>query len=491
MNASYRNQSYPTPILPLEQRLPPQDLAVERTVLGSMLVSQTAAGEAFTLLDDTCFYMAANRHIFNCMREMFEKHIPIDIATLADALKKKNLLEIVGEETYLGELAESIATSGNIGYYAGILRDVAARRAAIEEHYQGIERAFNLDDPFYTPAEWTLENTRPDWILQEPEPFEFIIPGLLAKGVVGFFYGSGGTYKSLAVLWLVLQRGTGTVVSGQRWLDRFPVPFGRSIFFSAEDVQIDMHHRIDACIRAMHDDRIDVPINAIQSAVLENCRIIPREVWTNDGEIFIYDSGQTGKVDSIVKLVNDFCADLIIIETASRIAAIDEIDNGQNARLVACLESIRDRTGATVLLLDHSSKIGRTGKTDLQGQNSLRGASAKMDNARFGLLIEPQKRENGSDVLKITNSKSFRCKRADSFRVSVEYPRFTLIEGNTGDETVFDNVIEYVREHPGTSTREIRKGVTGKTTAISQAIRDGKEEGILIFKKGKGFNVQE
>ncbi len=113
------------------ERIPPQALDVERTVLGSMLIDAEAAATAFELLDEDCFYMAANRHIFVCMQEMFEKNIPIDLITLADALRKKGLFEAVGEEAYLGELAESIATSSNIEYYSKILLEKATLRRLI------------------------------------------------------------------------------------------------------------------------------------------------------------------------------------------------------------------------------------------------------------------------------------------------------------------------------------------------------------------------
>ena len=111
----------PHTVVDTAERIPPQAIEVERTVLGSMLIDGQAAAMVFELLDDNCFYMAANRHIYRCMRELFEKNTPIDIITLADILRKKNLLEAVGEETYLGELAESIATSANIEYYSRIL----------------------------------------------------------------------------------------------------------------------------------------------------------------------------------------------------------------------------------------------------------------------------------------------------------------------------------------------------------------------------------
>jgi replicative DNA helicase len=118
------------PVL-ITDRLPPQALDIEKTVLGSMLIDGQAAVSAMEILDDNCFYSSANQRIFICMREMFEKNVPIDVITVADVLRKKTWLESVGEETYLGELAESIATSGNIEYYSGILIEKATLRQMI------------------------------------------------------------------------------------------------------------------------------------------------------------------------------------------------------------------------------------------------------------------------------------------------------------------------------------------------------------------------
>ena len=78
--------------MPISDRIPPQALDVERTVLGSMLIDSHAAIAALELLDENAFYSGANSKIFLCMREMFEKSIPIDIVTLADTLRKKGWL---------------------------------------------------------------------------------------------------------------------------------------------------------------------------------------------------------------------------------------------------------------------------------------------------------------------------------------------------------------------------------------------------------------
>jgi replicative DNA helicase len=132
------------------ERIPPQALDVERTVLGSMLIDGHAAAAVFELLDETAFYSGANRRVFICMKEMFNQSVPIDLITLLEVLRKKQWLESVGEEPYLAELAESIATSANIQYYAKILLEKATLRELIT-----------------TSAEITTECFAPDVAAQE------------------------------------------------------------------------------------------------------------------------------------------------------------------------------------------------------------------------------------------------------------------------------------------------------------------------------------
>jgi len=129
----------------ISDRIPPQALDVERTVLGSMLIDSHAAIAALEILDESMFYSSANGKIFTCMREMFEKNIPIDIVTLADVLSKKGWLQSVGDATYLGELAESIATSANIEYYSSILLEKATLRQLITIAGEVTTDCFNVE----------------------------------------------------------------------------------------------------------------------------------------------------------------------------------------------------------------------------------------------------------------------------------------------------------------------------------------------------------
>lgn len=112
-------------------RIPPQAVDVERTVIGSMLIDSEAAAEATGLLNSMCFYSPANKHIFNCMSDMIEKNIPIDVVTIAEELRKRDLLEAVGDEMYLADIAGNITTASNIEYYCGILKEKSDLRRCI------------------------------------------------------------------------------------------------------------------------------------------------------------------------------------------------------------------------------------------------------------------------------------------------------------------------------------------------------------------------
>jgi replicative DNA helicase len=109
----------------------PQALEVERTVLGSMLIDQSAAVAAMAILTEDCFYATQNRQIFTCMSAMFEKSIPFDIITLANELKKRDMFESAGAEPYLSELVQNVATSANIEHHAKILLEKTTLRQLI------------------------------------------------------------------------------------------------------------------------------------------------------------------------------------------------------------------------------------------------------------------------------------------------------------------------------------------------------------------------
>ncbi|MDR2591382.1 MAG: replicative DNA helicase [Chitinispirillales bacterium] len=112
-------------------RVPPQALDAERTILGSILIDPAAADVALELLSHEDFYSEAHSKIFICMRELYEKSKPTDMITISEKLRQKEWLEDIGAEVYLSELAENVVTVGNVRHYAQIVIEKSTLRRLI------------------------------------------------------------------------------------------------------------------------------------------------------------------------------------------------------------------------------------------------------------------------------------------------------------------------------------------------------------------------
>ena len=113
------------------QRLPPQDIEAEMAVLGAIFLEKDAVGKAIEKLDETCFYKTAHQKLFKVAIELYDHQEPIDVITMADALKKKGQLEEVGGNYYLIQLSEKVPSAANVEYYAKIVLEMALLRRLI------------------------------------------------------------------------------------------------------------------------------------------------------------------------------------------------------------------------------------------------------------------------------------------------------------------------------------------------------------------------
>ncbi len=120
-----------TPSTLLNDRIPPQAIEVEKSVLASMLMDNETIARALEVIDDSCFYREDHRLIFLAITGLFSQNHPADLLTVVEELKKRKQLEMVGEEVYLTEILETAATSANVEYYARILLEKATLRKLI------------------------------------------------------------------------------------------------------------------------------------------------------------------------------------------------------------------------------------------------------------------------------------------------------------------------------------------------------------------------
>ena len=112
-------------------RVPPQSIEAEQSVLGSMIIEKEAIFVVAELLQEDDFYRTAHQKIFGAIIALSEKGEPVDLVTLADELQRRHTLEEAGGTAYLSALAGAVPTAANVQYYALIVRDKAILRSLI------------------------------------------------------------------------------------------------------------------------------------------------------------------------------------------------------------------------------------------------------------------------------------------------------------------------------------------------------------------------
>src|SRR4051812_37222102 len=112
-------------------RLPPQSLEAEQSVLGAILIDRDAIVEVAEFLQPADFYRQANGAVYAAILELFERREPIDIVTVADALERSEQLEGIGGRGYLSSLSNSTPTAVHAVQYARIVERKAVLRNLI------------------------------------------------------------------------------------------------------------------------------------------------------------------------------------------------------------------------------------------------------------------------------------------------------------------------------------------------------------------------
>lgn len=110
-------------------RLPPQNLEAERSVLGCLLLENSALDEVADVLRADNFYSDVHQLIYQTIMKMRENGKPVDPLTLADELAERNQLNDIGGPVYLHEILESVPHAAHVKHYAEIVRDKWIQRS--------------------------------------------------------------------------------------------------------------------------------------------------------------------------------------------------------------------------------------------------------------------------------------------------------------------------------------------------------------------------
>src|SRR5262249_42528526 len=128
-------------------RTPPHSVEAEQGVLGSMLISpRETIGECVEKINEEYFYVPAHRTIYNVLVDLWTANEAIDLTTLTQVLRDRNLLDGGGGAALVTNLFTFVPTAANVQYYLEIVRDKYILREIISAATESVRRAYEEQD---------------------------------------------------------------------------------------------------------------------------------------------------------------------------------------------------------------------------------------------------------------------------------------------------------------------------------------------------------
>ena len=120
----------------LPEKLPPQSIEAEKSLLGCLMLDKDAILKVVDFLKPRDLYKRTHQEIYTVMIDLFERREPIDILSVSNRLKEKNLLEEIGGSSFLTELINSVPTASHVSNYARIVQRKRILRDLIDASHE-------------------------------------------------------------------------------------------------------------------------------------------------------------------------------------------------------------------------------------------------------------------------------------------------------------------------------------------------------------------
>lgn len=126
----------------MSQKLPPQNIEAEFSVLGGLMLEREAFDQVSDLISAADFYKPAHQIIYSVISELHQKAQPIDLVTVSNLLQTKNELDLIGGPEYLLTLLDKVVSAANIDSHARIIHEKSLLRRLINTSSGLIEKAY-------------------------------------------------------------------------------------------------------------------------------------------------------------------------------------------------------------------------------------------------------------------------------------------------------------------------------------------------------------
>jgi replicative DNA helicase len=155
-------------------KTPPHSIESEQSVLGGLMLDNTAWERVADIITDSDFYRQDHRLIYHHICKLIEQNKPADVITIAESLEISAELQTVGGLAYIGTIVQNTPSAANIKRYAEIVRERSIMRSLAQVGVQ-------ITDSAYNPAGRSAAN-----LLDEAEAKVFEIAEEGARGKEGF-----------------------------------------------------------------------------------------------------------------------------------------------------------------------------------------------------------------------------------------------------------------------------------------------------------------
>lgn len=112
-------------------KLPPHSIEAEQSLIGGLLLDNTAWDRIADIVNEVDFYRDDHRRIFAHIRKLVETGRPADVVTVFESIENANQVEQTGGLAYLGEIANATPSAANIRRYAEIVHERAVLRKLV------------------------------------------------------------------------------------------------------------------------------------------------------------------------------------------------------------------------------------------------------------------------------------------------------------------------------------------------------------------------
>ncbi len=137
------------------EKIPPQALEAEQSVLGAMLLSREAIDIAIENLSDDDFFKPAHAKIFKAITALYNSNTPADLLSVSSLLSKRKQLADVGGRAYLANLTDGTPGSANLEHHCSLVAEKSALNKMIEAANRVLAKVYDQS----TDVEDLIEDT--------------------------------------------------------------------------------------------------------------------------------------------------------------------------------------------------------------------------------------------------------------------------------------------------------------------------------------------